>query len=158
MSTSESLTLHELELPCPATGHANVPDPTSLYDIVKRLHRLLDGRLVVESVTLENVDVVEPEPLERALDRGKDALESVRSQSRTHLARETAVVGETCRSPVLGLAVRVERLGEDHDGLAGDLVLLEEFPEDHLGLAGRVYVGSVKGLRLSDWSGAGDPR
>jgi hypothetical protein len=65
------------------------------------------------------------------------------------------VVGETGRSPVLGLAVRVERLGEDHDGLAGDLVLLEEFPEDHLGLAGRVHVGSVKGLPISDLFCAG---
>lgn len=150
MSTSETLTLHELELPRPATGHADVPDPTGLHDVVKRLHRLLDGRLVVESVTLEDVDVVESEPLKRALDRGKDALVSVRSKRRTHLARETTVVGETCRSSVLGLAIGVERLGEDHDGLAGDLVLLEEFPEDHLGLAGRVHVGSVKRLTISD--------
>lgn len=45
------------------------------------LHRLLDRRLVVEAVALQHVDIVEAEALERALDRGKDAL---RSSARAH--------------------------------------------------------------------------
>lgn len=38
----ERLTLHELELPGPATAHTQVVGMSSLHDIVKRLHSLLD--------------------------------------------------------------------------------------------------------------------
>jgi len=47
---------------------------------------------------------------------------------------------------ILQLAVRVVRLGHDHDALARDLVRLEELAEDDLALAGRVGVGCVKRL------------
>ena len=50
------------------------------------------------------------------------------------------------RSHVLGLAIRVIRLGEDDDALPGDGMLLEEFADDDLGLAGGVGVGRVERL------------
>ncbi len=52
------LTLHELELPSPTTGHPNVSYPSELDNIMESLHRLLDRSLGVESVALEDVHVV----------------------------------------------------------------------------------------------------
>lgn len=57
-SEEETLTLHELELPSPATTHSNVADQTSLHQVMERLHRLLDWRLFIEPVALQYVDVV----------------------------------------------------------------------------------------------------
>lgn len=103
-------TLHELELPRVTAAHADVSRMTSLYDVVQGLHGLLDlpsqpgawhspatlwtdGRLVVESMTLdssvfnhgygvrrvphlENIDIVDTEPVQRVLHAGEDALQS----------------------------------------------------------------------------------
>lgn len=41
---------------------------------MKRLHGLFDRRFIIEAMALEDVDIVEPEPLEGAFDRCKDAL------------------------------------------------------------------------------------
>ena len=68
------LTLHQLELVRPATAHADIPDLPTLHDIMQRLHRLLDGRVIVEAVALEDVDVVQLQALQRILDRREDAL------------------------------------------------------------------------------------
>jgi hypothetical protein len=60
------LTLHELELPCPATAHPKISSMSRLNDIVQRLHSLFDlisatvlalsvsphRRIVIKSVTL----------------------------------------------------------------------------------------------------------
>ena len=40
-----SLTLHQLELPCPTTAHSNIPHPAKLDHIMQRLHGLFDRRL-----------------------------------------------------------------------------------------------------------------
>ena len=42
------LTLHLVELVRMARAHANVPHLAGLHDVVERLHRLLDGRVVVK--------------------------------------------------------------------------------------------------------------
>lgn len=61
-------TLHHLELPSPATAHSDMSHISRFDHIVKRLHGLFDRRIVVEAVTLEEINVVELESLERVLD------------------------------------------------------------------------------------------
>lgn len=68
------LTLHQLELPGPTTTHSDIPDPTSLDDIMQRLHGLFNRCFRVESVELEYVNVFQLKPFERVLHRGKDSL------------------------------------------------------------------------------------
>ena len=58
MGWGSPLTLHELELVCPATAHPDVPNQTGLNYIMQCLHRLLDGSVVVEPMALKDVDVV----------------------------------------------------------------------------------------------------
>ena len=69
-----SLTLHGAELPGVARAHANVADVSRLDDVVERLHRLLDRRIIVEPMALKNVNVVELQTLQAVLDALKDVL------------------------------------------------------------------------------------
>jgi hypothetical protein len=57
-----------VELVRVAARHPDVPSISCLYHIVKGLHGLLDRRVVVKAVALEDVDIVELESLERVLD------------------------------------------------------------------------------------------
>jgi hypothetical protein len=57
-----------VELPRPAGAHPDVPHIPSLYDIVERLHGLLNRRIRVEAVALQKVNVIQLEPLERSFD------------------------------------------------------------------------------------------
>ena len=59
----EERTLHDLELPRPATAHTDIPDPARLHHIVQSLHGLFDGRVIVEAVALEDIDIVELQAL-----------------------------------------------------------------------------------------------
>lgn len=47
--------------------HADVPDISSLDDIMQGLHRLLDRSVSVESMTLEDVDIVQSKTTQRVL-------------------------------------------------------------------------------------------
>jgi hypothetical protein len=69
---------------------------------VQRLHRLPDRRLVVEPVALQHVDVVDAEALERALDRGKDALRS-----------------SACAHPLVGILALRSIYSPDHEFMTG---------------------------------------
>ena len=62
------------ELPRVHAARADVARLAGADDVVERLHRLLDRRRVVEAVDLVEVDVVEPEALQRRVDRGEDVL------------------------------------------------------------------------------------
>ena len=130
------LTLHQLELPRPTTAHPYIPHQPHPHDIMQCLHRLLDGTIIIEPMTLQQVDIVELQPRERIPDGREDPL-----------ARETLVVDQSGGTLVFELAVRAERLGHDDDGFARDVVFLEEFAKDDFGFAGRVNVGGVEGLR-----------
>lgn len=147
------LTLHELELPRPAAAHPDVPHPSGLNDVVQRAHRLFDRSVVVESVALEDIDVVELQSGQRVLDRGEDSLSGispvVTSKDHPHLSGQPPVVGPSSGTFVLEFTIGVVRLGEDHDALTGDIVFLEKLAKDHLALPCRVDVGSVKSLRVS---------
>ena len=57
-----------------ASAHADVAHLAALDDIVQRLHRLLNGCIVVEPVTLEKVYVIKLQTLETVLDALKDML------------------------------------------------------------------------------------
>ena len=83
------LTLHELELPCPATAHSNVPDPSLLDDPMQSLHGLLDRSVLVESVALKEIDVIESKSLERSLDGSDDSLELPSARSQQWVSRAT---------------------------------------------------------------------
>ena len=68
-------------LVCIARTHANVAYVASLYDIVEGLHSFLNGCVVVESVTLQHVDVVELQSLQARFDSGEDVLGATICQS-----------------------------------------------------------------------------
>jgi hypothetical protein len=161
---SSALTLQDLELPGPATTHPYVPDETRLHDIVQCIHRLLDWRVFVKSMALNNIHVVELEPLERVLDRGKDSLLRLVSLSqqlipalylcssdRARLSAQTRKVCPSRRSLHIRLVVPVVwviRLGHDDHTLPRNVVLLQELAKDDFGLPKGVHIGRVKGLEV----------
>lgn len=57
-------TLHSVKLPSITATHPNVAHPTRLDNIVKGLHSLSDGCLVIEPVALKDIDVVGLETVE----------------------------------------------------------------------------------------------
>ena len=61
-------------LPSVAATHANVSRVSRLDNVVQSLHRLLNRCVRVETVALQNIDVVELETLERLLYRIEDML------------------------------------------------------------------------------------
>jgi hypothetical protein len=83
-----------LTLPSVARAHANVADPTLLDDIVKSLHLckyishqshsresnqfetycFLNRRVIVESVALQDIDVIQLEAFQAVLDGLEDSL------------------------------------------------------------------------------------
>ena len=63
-----------------------------------------------------------------------------------YLPAGTPVIDQPRRPQILGLGIRVVRLGEDDHALPHDSVLLQELAENDLGLAIRVRVGSVECL------------
>lgn len=58
-------TLHSVELPSIAATHSNVTHPARLDNIVKSLHSLFNGCIVVEPVALKDIDVIGLETFER---------------------------------------------------------------------------------------------
>jgi hypothetical protein len=93
------------------------------HEVIERAQCLLERRLDVEAVRLQQVHVVGAEPLERALERLGDVL-----------AREPAVVGVRPGGPV--------HLGEDLDRVAAHAA--QRKAEEPLGLALVVDVGGVE--------------
>lgn len=55
-------------------AHPDVPDVASLYHIVECLHGFLDGRVIVEAMKLQDVDVIKLETSEGMLHRIEDVL------------------------------------------------------------------------------------
>ena len=64
----------ELTLPSVAATHTDIPNLAALDDVVQRLHGLLDRRLIVKAMALQQVDVVEPKALKRVVNTLKDVL------------------------------------------------------------------------------------
>ena len=101
---------------------------------MQSLHGLFDGRVSVESMALEHIDIVELESVERVNDRRKDSLASAAASAylgplATHLAAETLQVDSTGRWPhriLLIAIVRLERLGQYDDAFTGNLVFLQK--------------------------------
>lgn len=62
------LTLHQLELPRETTAHSNIPHRTRLHDVMQSLHGLFDGRLIIEAVALQDIDVVKLKAVQRVFD------------------------------------------------------------------------------------------
>src|SRR5215204_6882620 len=56
------------------SARSEVAGLASLHDVVEDIHRLLDWRQAVPAVDLVEVDIVEPEPPQRGVDRGEDVL------------------------------------------------------------------------------------
>jgi hypothetical protein len=54
-----SIILHRMELPSIARRHSDVASVACFDDVVESVHRFGDGSFGIETVALENVDVVE---------------------------------------------------------------------------------------------------
>ncbi len=96
------------------------------HDVVHREHRLLDRRLGVGPVAEEQVDEVEPQALERAVDRLEEVLPVERA----------AGVDAVVDAP--------EELGRDDVAVSGPAELGDRPPHDPLGLPARVRLGVVE--------------
>ena len=95
---------HLHELPCVHRGSADVAGLAGADDIVQRLQRLLDRRIIVEAVDLIEIDIVDAEPGQAAVDAIHDVL-----------ARQAAVVD-------VGAHRHVDLGGDDHLVALGELL------------------------------------
>ena len=64
--------LHLRKLRRPHGARTDIPYLPTLDQIVQRLHRLCDGRLGIEAVYLQQIDIRRVKPLERRLDGVED--------------------------------------------------------------------------------------
>ena len=66
--------MHSVELPSITATHSNVMYPTRLDDVVKGLHCLFDGGLLIEPMALKEVDVIGLETFKGQFHRVEDVL------------------------------------------------------------------------------------
>lgn len=57
-----------------ARAHADIANIARLHDIMQCLHRLLDGREIIEAMAPVQIDVVQLEALQASLDGSEDIL------------------------------------------------------------------------------------
>ena len=115
---------HLHELPGVHRAGADVAGLAGAHDVVQRLQRLLDRRLIVEPVDLVEVDIVDAQPAQRPVDAVQDVL-----------ARQAAVVGIAAHRPV--------DLGGDHH-LVPLGVFLQRLAGHPLALALGIDIGGVE--------------
>lgn len=65
----DCVVLHLVELVGVAAGHSDVSNVSSLDDVVQGLHRFSNRCVFVETMALENIDIVKLEAIQRMLDR-----------------------------------------------------------------------------------------
>jgi hypothetical protein len=70
----EKPTLHDAELPRPTRAHPDVSDVAGLDDVMEGLHGLLNGGIWVETMALQDIDVVQLKSLQRGLNGVEDVL------------------------------------------------------------------------------------
>ena len=116
---------HLLELPSVHAGSAEIESFTRLDDIVEGFAGLFDGGEGIEAMDLVEVNVVDAEALEGAVDGGHDVL-----------AGEAAIVGAVGHG--------LKDLGGDDEFFAAGLELAEELAGDTFALADGVHVGGVE--------------
>jgi hypothetical protein len=118
-----------LTLVRPATGHSDVPNPASLYDIMQCLHlradvklsdrllpqitnsshRLLDRRVIVEAMALKQVNIVKLQPCEGRLDTLEDVLEMTSAISGLSVGAKGKYGGQPSCSSHAGLRSQAHR-------------------------------------------------
>ena len=112
------------ELPGVHRRGADIAGLAGLHDIVQRFERLLDRRLVVETVDLIEVDIVHAEPAQAVVDLGED-----------RLARQAGAIGAGTHPAV--------DLGRDHHLVAAGEIL-DRPAEDLLAGAERIAIRGVE--------------
>ena len=132
--------LHPRKLDSPHGAGTNVVHLAALDQVMQCLHRLLDWSVVVESVDLQEIDVVGIEALQGGIDLVEDGL-----------ARQTALVGVVSElwklraildcSQTWVLARVSVAFGEDDELMAGKFVLLDRLANDLFRDSVGVYVG-----------------
>ena len=133
--------LHAGELVGPHAAGADVADLVTAHEIVQRLHGLLDGDRAVETVNLQQIDVIR-------LEAGEGGVHSLENA----LPREPAVVdvvdglvdvleGQSGRFVVF--AHGAAAFGADDEFVARDAVLLDGFGDYAFRIAVAVDVGGV---------------
>lgn len=105
---------------------ANIAHLPALNNVVKSLHDLLAGRLPVQTVDLQHIDV-RAQPLNTGIDRIEDML-----PGETDAVDEGAIIAGRGRDgrEVAFVVDAEEALGQDDDAVAGDVVLLQGFADD----------------------------
>jgi hypothetical protein len=124
-----------LTLVRPATGHSDVPNPASLYDIMQCLHlradvnlsdrllpqttksshRLLDRRVIVEAVALKQVDIVKLQPREGRLDTLEDVLEMTSAISGLSVVAKGSMAANLPAQAMLVYVAKLIGLGSASD-------------------------------------------
>ena len=110
------------QMPAGEIRAADVTDLAGAHELIERRQRLLDRRVVVLAVQLQEVDRLDAEPLERALDRLQKML-----------ARRAVVVR--------AVAHRECRLGGNEQAVA---LALDRLAQDLFGEPGGIDVGGVE--------------
>ena len=135
--------VHFRELPGPHRACANVPNLSTLDKIMKRFHCLCNGRVRIEAVDLQEVDVCRLEPGERSLDLVEDR--------RTRQTRLIDIVPRISKLRVVESSdsnvIECEEVAlcEDNDAIPWDVILLQEVADDALRFAIGIRVRCVNG-------------
>jgi hypothetical protein len=116
-----------------------VPNLSTLDNVVQCLHDLLARRLPVQSVDLQDIDIC-AETLNASINRIKDML-----ARKTGTVNKWTVVSRRCgNGREVSLIVDTEEtLGENHHAIARDVVLLQSLSDNLLGFAMGVNIGLV---------------
>src|SRR3984893_8364156 len=112
------------ELPSIHRRGTDVARLASLDDVVQRLERLLDWRIIIPAVDLVEVDIIHTQPSEAGVDLGEDCL-----------ARQPGAVRAGPHAPI-------DLCGDDHFVATGKVPC--RATEDLLALAERVAIGGVE--------------
>src|SRR5205823_1997853 len=112
------------ELPSVHRRGADVARFAGLDDIMQRFERLLDRRVMVETVDLVKVDIVHAEPTQAVVDLGED-----------RLTRQSGAIGAGTH-PAIDLG--------GNDDLVAAREILDRAAEDFLAAAERIEAGAAE--------------
>jgi len=120
--------IHLRKLPCSHGARSDVSDFSRLYEVVERLHRLVDRRLWVEAVDLKEVDVRELQTLQRRF----DSIE-YRCTRQARLVDEVSFIPQVWLEDSAHAGIGMDEavaLCEDENFVPRDITLLQEFPDN----------------------------
>lgn len=119
----------------------------ALDEVMQSLHRLFYWDCFVETVDLEEVDVVRPQPFQGRIDGVEDAL--TRKASLIDIINSLVDILQSEHVRLIALACRATALSADDKLMAWDLVLFDCFAYDTFGVTVAVDVRCIPGVQAA---------